>query len=325
MPEVNQGETDNLIPPRTESAAEADDDNSGLWNLNEPQEDGIIEESDETETENVAQKVVETEEEDTQDEKAEAQAPIKFSPEMNFEMEDGTVVSGNDLNMQRMMHADYSRKMADVTNIRSAAEQYVTQAKQTAEQLTRFTEQLNERVNAQIPPEPDERLLYSGNPADAQKYAAQMSARRNVLAFLNDVSQASAAVHEVTAQSSQADEDMIRFEENMKLAGVLPETSSEQGRRKFVNEMTKFAVSNFGFSEEELARWPDHRSWHVLSYAKKGFDAERASKSARAKIAAAPVVKNPPRVTSQKALSAEDEKLFRSARESARYHGFTLG
>jgi hypothetical protein len=330
MSDENFGETDNLLPPRTESANKPDDDNSSLWNLDEPLEEETIEESSEDETENEAEPEIEAKtstsnDEDESDKTKEAQAPIKFSADLKFELDDGTVLSGEDLKMQRMMHEDYSRKMVDVAETRNQANTYVANAKATADHLTKFTEALSAKLAAQLPTEPDERLLYTGNPVDAQNYGMQMQAYRNAMAFLDDVTQATNTVKSVSNQSNQADIDMYVFEENMKLAEQLPETRSEKGRAKFYKETSDFAKSTFKFSEDEIKAQRDHRVWHVLNYAKKGYEAEKASKSAKAKIAAAPIVKSPPRLIAGKPLSADDEALFRKGQASANYHGFKLG
>ena len=146
-----------------------------------------------------------------------------------------------------------------------AAQARDTYAKQAQQELAQFSEQQAQQYQmlAQqfIPPEPDDRLLYTGNPNDQLKYQQQQAEHRSGLAQLQKLQQA-AQVHASRAQQIREDHERAEQEQDaQRLREAMPEWFDETHHADLNNQLTATAKA-MGYPEDRL---PDADSADLLA------------------------------------------------------------
>lgn len=136
-----------------------------------------------------------------------------------------------------------------------AAQARETYAKQAQQELAQFSEQQAQRYQmlAQqfIPPEPDDRLLYTGNPNDQLKYQQQQAEHRRGLAQLQQLQQ---AAQEHAGRAQQIRDDHARAEQEQdaqRLREAMPEWFDETQHADLNASLTATAKA-MGYPEDRL-------------------------------------------------------------------------
>lgn len=273
-----EAETDSVMP---------ETDNPEAWDYFDPDEDN--EEAPATEgTDDEAQQVTEEEadpegEAEPEDaepssEDAEDKQPEHATLDALVKLADGSEVAVRDLIAGQMLKDDYSRKTQSIAEQRKAYES-------SSARLEKQTSALIDYIAQRMPPEPN-RELAATDPAKwnqmKARYDAAVSDLQGILGVKEDVQAARNEANEAVHQQTLRDE-------NRKLTMMFPEAGTKDGREAFFTNAHKAAVE-LGFSEAELHQVSDHRLYALAHWARRGLEAEKQSKAARAKVQDAPPV-----------------------------------
>ncbi|MBA3243249.1 MAG: hypothetical protein H0T60_18670 [Acidobacteria bacterium] len=242
---------------------------------------------------------------ETKDETETEGTPAKAGPEVKDDvvvtLQTGDKVALSDLKSGYMRQQDYSRKTQELSNKRRDLETTISLVNQSVDGIA-------EMLKETIPPAPDISLSWS----DPGRYVSEKAMHEAATARLHEVINRAQAPREVAQQLNQEQRTELIHSENARLAEVMPQTATQQGRQKFFAEASAVA-KEIGFSDVELQGAVDHRMFVALHYARKGMEAERAQKTAKAKVANVPPVSPQKRPQAGKGASANAEAMKRLA------------
>jgi hypothetical protein len=259
----------------TDNATEtSDDDTAEDWDYFDPDEDQDTEEVTEDEAPDDEE---EGEPEGEAEEAEPEETPVVYAEDTAVvKLADGTEVPIAEIKNGYLRQSDYSRKTQEVANERKTVQADV-------ERMQRITTAFVEHISALVPDAPDTALAYS----DAAKYTAQKAQHEAAMAQVQKLIELGHAPKEVGDTMSAADRQKMLHEENEKLISLIPEAGAPEGRQAFFKSLQPVA-KDFGFSDEELGGLTDHRIFALAHWAAKGKAAEKATATAKAKVAKAP-------------------------------------
>lgn len=273
-------EIDNLPPGGgTETVDTHNDDTSDFeWDYYDPEDDPdtvepVAEEGTDDEEGEPEGQPEDVDPEDTAEQSDDDEAPQEAAATAVVKLPDGTETTVGELSQGYLRQADYSRKTQELAESRKAA-------KAQAEQVEKVTQTLVDHISKFIPDEPDPSLAYS-NP---QQYATQKAQHDAAIQQFQALLATKEEANQTRAGMDAQERQQLVQEEGQKLFAMIPEAANEKTRAAFFNGVGE-AAKAIGFSEQEVLSATDHRIYALAHWAKKGMDAEKASASAKAKMA----------------------------------------
>lgn len=274
------GETDNPDLGTDNAHPISETDSLAEYDYYDPEEDtvvdqteaGIEDETQETEpeaevsTEEVVAEVVEEVEPQAEGE----QAPV--SEDTPVKMADGSTVTVKDLIAGSMRQADYTRKSQENANYRK-------QVEADAEQIAGITEAFVDYLTSMVPAEPSPALAQS----DYQKYVAQKAQHDAGMVQIQKLIELGQKPKEIVGERTKEEHQKLIQDEMHKLSLAVPETATEEGRKKFFNDVRSVA-EEVGFPISEIQQITDHRVFVLASLAKEGLAAREAKVKVREKV-----------------------------------------
>ncbi|MDW9537133.1 hypothetical protein GOB07_13790 [Sinorhizobium meliloti] len=188
----------------------------------------------------------------------------------------GEQVPLEELKQGYLRESDYRRKTQELGNKRGSLEAMTTRVASTANAIAEFLIQ-------QLPPEPS-RTLAMQNP---NEYTRQKAVYDGALEQVQRLIDMSAEPKQVAGELKQAATEETLAAENARLLEAFPHLAKEEAREKFFTDAFK-AGQDFGFSQDEMQGFTDHRYFKVIHYAQLGLQAEQAKSKAMTKVANAP-------------------------------------
>lgn len=222
--------------------------------------------------------------EEGQPDEAEAEpAPTEPQPTYADEtakvkLADGEEITVAELTQQRMLRQDYTRKTQEVAQQRKSVEA-------DASRIEQITQAFVDHLSAMVPAEPPHSLALS----DPGAYTRQKAQHDAAMAQVQKLVELGSQPKQITGAMSQADQQAAMQEENRKLVEMFPETGTQDGRKRFWDEVSSTAM-DIGFTAEELSSATDHRLFALAHWARKGMAADKAKAEAKAKVANVPPV-----------------------------------
>jgi len=273
-------ESDNFSEmPETDNVETSEHDNPEPLEEIDPEtdnEDFTEEEGTEDEVEEAISEEAPEEEADSNPADADEQAAVTAADDAVVQMDDGTTVTVKELRLGNMRQADFSRKSQENANHRKELGTYAQRLKQQNDAFV-------EAVSALIPEAPPIELATTNPTKYWQEKAYHEEAVKKVESLMAVGQEAETVAQEMT----QADQQKLVQEENLKLASLFPETGSKAGREKFFRDGQK-AAEFVGFSTQELNGTMDHRLFALAHWAQRGIQAEQVKTKAKAKAQKAP-------------------------------------
>ncbi|MDX1192649.1 hypothetical protein GOL96_15910 [Sinorhizobium medicae] len=198
------------------------------------------------------------------------------APDTIITLKGGEQVPLEELKLGYLRERDYRHKTQELGNKGRNLETMTTRVATTANAIAEFLIQ-------QLPAEPT-RMLAIQNPAE---YTRQKSVYDGALEQVQRLIDVSAEPKRVGDEPKQAATQETLAAENAKLLEAFPRLAREDARERFFAEAFK-AGEDFGFSQDEMQGFTDHRYFKVMHYAMLGFRAEQAKSKALTKVANAP-------------------------------------
>jgi len=270
-------ETDNapLDEDATDNFTTSDDDTAEDFSYYDPDEDEP--DTDDTEEDEAPDDEEEGEPEGEAEEAEPEETPVVYAEDTAVvKLADGTEVPIAEIKNGYLRQSDYSRKTQEVANERKTVQADV-------ERMQRITTAFVEHIAALVPDPPPEELFYT----DRAKYQLMEHQYRKASEQIQELIKIGDAPKEVGEAMSNADRQKLLHEENEKLISLIPEAGAPEGRQAFFKGVQS-AANEFGFSDEELSGLTDHRVFALAHWAAKGKAAEKATATAKAKVAKAP-------------------------------------
>ncbi|WP_373413705.1 hypothetical protein [Ensifer aridi] len=188
----------------------------------------------------------------------------------------GEQVPLEELKLGYLRERDYRHKTQELGNKGRNLESMTTRVANTANAIADFLVQ-------QLPPEPS-RALAIQNP---NEYTRQKAVYDSAMEQVQRLIDMSAEPKQVAAELKNAATEETLAAENAKLLEAFPHLSKEDAREKFFADAF-MAGQDFGFSQDEMQGFTDHRYFKVMHYAMLGLQAEQAKEKALKKVANAP-------------------------------------
>lgn len=224
-------------------------------------------------------------------------------------LSDGTKLTLDEVEKGFMRERDYRHKTQELGNARRNVADLQARLEKVSETVVDF-------LAKAIPPAPDPALMVSDPLRHYQEMQAHQSGMQQVQALLEQANAAKEVGKALTAEQQQ--ETVAR--ERAALLEKLPHLRDKAKMEKFAQSIAPFA-QQMGFSSEELAGLTDHRMIHVLHYAMRGMEAEKARQTVKDKVAKAPPVSAPPKAAKQATgNSARQQQLRERFRKTGSIH-----
>ncbi|MDX0955632.1 hypothetical protein GOE09_29090 [Sinorhizobium medicae] len=198
------------------------------------------------------------------------------APDTIITLKGGEQVPLEELKLGYLRERDYRHKTQELGNKGRNLETMTTRVATTANAIAEFLIQ-------QLPPEPS-RTLAMQNP---NEYTRQKAVYDGALEQVQRVIDMSAEPKQVAGELKQAATEETLAAENARLLEAFPHLAKEEAREKFFTDAFK-AGQDFGFSQDEMQGFTDHRYFKVIHYAQLGLQAEQAKSKAMTKVANAP-------------------------------------
>ncbi|MGE7367899.1 hypothetical protein ACQKKX_02360 [Neorhizobium sp. NPDC001467] len=188
----------------------------------------------------------------------------------------GEQVPVKELKLGYMRLSDYRTKTQEAANQRRSLEDMSNRVAGTAHAFANF-------LASQLPEEPSTQLAMT-NPA---AYTQQKVIYDSALQRINEIIAMGQQPQNVVKQLTDQQKLEKLHAEDEKLREHFPETATKEGREKFF-EGAFTTGHEFGFSDEEMQGFDDHRYLRVIHYAQLGLAAEKAKAKAMQKMENAP-------------------------------------
>ncbi|WP_037460685.1 hypothetical protein [Sinorhizobium fredii] len=257
-------------------------DDAANLNFAEPEEANEQEEEDQqspSETDEANEDGQETDETaDQGDEPAESEQDdaATEAKDQVITLKGGEQVPLEELKLGYMRDRDYRHKTMDLGKRSGALEAMTTRVANTANAIADFLIQ-------QLPPEPSPALAMQ-NPAE---YTRQKAMYEVALTRVQQVIDLGNEPKAVSGELKTAASEETLAAENAKLLEAFPHLVKDEAREKFFADAFKVG-GDFGFSQDEMQEFTDHRYFKVMHYAMLGLQAEQAKNKALTKVNNAP-------------------------------------
>lgn len=253
----------------------------------EPSQDGIAGETDETAQDAGQETDAPANDEDEGNaEEADETAAANTADETVITLKGGEQVPLKELKLGYMRERDYRVKTSEIANRGRSLEQMTTSVQQTAHAIADFLAQ-------QMPEEPP-RTLAMQNPAE---YTRQKAIYDSALAQVSQIIDLGKQPQQVNqALTTQQQKDTLE-RENAALEDAFPTIANNPKAREKFFQGAFSAARDLGFSDQEMQGNTDHRMFKLAHYARLGLAAERAKETALAKVNNAPAVVAKPKAS----------------------------
>lgn len=270
--DLPDGETDNV------EISENDDlENLDFYDPDEEQDDEVNQAEDGTDDEEGEGEEA-AEDADDEPEAEDAPSASEIADDVLVKMPDGSTIPFGDLKESPMLKADHTRKSQALANDRA-------QVVEKAQNVEGITDALVDFLAKAMPAEPHVGLSVT----DPNRYTREKAQYEAAIQTLNGVVEMGRKAKAVTSGMSDEDKRKDQQAHNAQLAQMFPEVSDPAKRDKFLADATE-AARAIGYSDEEVVGVYDSKTIALAHWAKKGMDAEKARKTAKAKAAKAPPV-----------------------------------
>ncbi|AWM23437.1 hypothetical protein [Sinorhizobium fredii] len=264
-------------------------DDAANLNFAEPEEANEQEEQDQqspSETDEANEDGQETDETaDQGDEPAESEQEEAATEAQDqvITLKGGEQVPLEELKLGYMRDRDYRHKTMDLGKRSSSLEAMTTRVANTANAIADF-------LISQLPSEPSPALAMQ-NPAE---YTRQKAMYEVALTRVQQVIDLGNEPKAVSGELKTAATEETLAAENAKLLEAFPHLSKDEARAKFFDDAFKVG-RDFGFADEEMQGFTDHRYFKVMHYALLGLQAEQAKNKALTKVNNAPPAAHKPK------------------------------
>lgn len=302
--------TDNLPQGGTDSAQPSTSiDDPANWNFDDPddeQDNAKPKEATGTDVEKAENAPAEDQDEDVQeattdeqqedpdaeatakdDKQAEKPAPT-LDDDVKVKLKSGEEVTLRELRDGFMRQSDYTRK-------RQVDEQRATHIRAVSDRIQNY-------LQTQIPPLPDQRLAWENPTAYAAQLAQHDAAKRHWSEVVAIADEAKQVAETFTAEQRA---EMIQTEYS-RLVERMPELATQKGREAFRNKI-KPAAEYLGVPMEEVDNITLHTHLIALDLVAEGLAARKAKQIAKQKV------QNVPPVAPAKRQAAQTPKAIKNA------------
>lgn len=261
-------------------------------------------EATEPETEEEAAEPDATAEESETEEESQEEAPQPVEIVI-----DGEKLSIEEIKASRLRHADYTRKTQELADNRKQLEEAAAALKQERELYAQLLPALQAQLQEQ---EPDWDKLFEQDPSNAPKEYVKYQQRK-------EAARLAAAEAERVRQQQQTEtvqQQQARLnEEYGKLLKAVPEWTNPDKYKADIEKLIDVA-KKFGFTDQELGGFTDHRQILVLRAAAQSMDQQKrvqAVKAAEPKVAVVkPGAKAAPKKVDE--ITAGKQRLAKTGR-----------
>lgn len=196
-------------------------------------------------------------------------------------LSDGQEVPLSQLEKERLLQADYTRKTTEIAQDRERVSAYETTLKERASLIETAQQKLVALVQGLIPPEPPAHLAQQ-NPA---QYVQAQAMRQQAMTELQGWLDAGTETQNAVSALTEAQTEQLRTAENDHLIKARPGLKDPAALAKFDSEVAS-AAKQFGFPDEMIAATHDHRVRQMAYYAAIGLRAEANRKAAQRRVEA---------------------------------------
>lgn len=215
----------------------------------EPDEDGDDVEDDDESEEDSGDESAEEAEDGPEELKGGRIAPQNAK----VKLPDGSLTTVDELLKGYHRQSDYTRKMQGISEDRKALEADRERASQTAQQLQEQYDRASAMLDAWKPQQPQ--TTYEQDPMAWGKYQADMAAWSQ----WNEQIGTQLSERQKQVEEEQSAQRLKYLQnENTQLVEKIPQLADDAKRKAFFSEASK-AMSEFGFSQEDIAGITDHR------------------------------------------------------------------
>jgi hypothetical protein len=197
---------------------------------------------------------------------------------------DGEKLSIEEIKASRLRHADYTRKTQELADNRKQLEETAAALRQERELYAQLLPALQAQLQEQ---EPDWDKLFEQDPTNAPKEYVKYQQRKEAARL------AAAEAERVRQQQQTETEQQYRArlnDEYGKLLKAVPEWTNPDKYKADIQKLTDVA-KQFGFTDQELNGFTDHRQILVLRAAAQSMDQQKRVQAVKAATPQVAVVK----------------------------------
>lgn len=234
------------------------------------EDQGQKEATEETEVEGEEPETEETEEATEEEAEKEEDGPEevtggKFAADTaNVRLKDGTVISVQDLKRGYLSQASFTRGTQENAKERETLASQKAETEQYARTLQAQRDFLLQASEQFLPQAPDESLLNANSVNyDPIRYMTAKAEYDKKVGLLTQLQTAAQAEQARTTQEQQRQQKELRDREAKLLVEAMPELKKPEVYNKFWAEAVD-TMSEYGYSQEELAEALDHRMYPIF-------------------------------------------------------------
>lgn len=262
-------------------AGDLDDiaENTDYYDPDEEQETGTLEADDES---TFGDDETPEEGETAEDEELEGEPSEEEEPEDPVIDLGEEQVPLSELKEGRLRQQDYSRKMAEVTDLRKEAETTRDQYTKNSAYVNSLLQNMTNWLEGVIPPEPDFQLSRT----DPSEYQYQKALREKAMSEVAQVVQLSKQAQQSNQQVSQQQQAAIVQQHRAGLEKSFPHIKGSPEKLNAFVDSARKAATEFGFTEQEVANVTDNRILEAMHFAALGRRSVENRNNAKRRIQA---------------------------------------
>lgn len=204
---------------------------------------------------------------------AEEDARPEAKDDVLIKLDDGSTISVAELKAKAVtLETENARILQEATNERREVQQYGQNLSETFDAVVKFLE-------AKLPPQPDDSLLWS----DPTRHHQMTYLRNAAIGELQSLLQVKQSVDGSNAQISEADVKAYQAAEKAKLVKAVPNLKDES-RYKAAMDKTKAYLASVGFDKELIESTHDAKMLQVAMDAAYGREARDNAAKAKAQV-----------------------------------------
>lgn len=236
----------------------------------------------------------------------------RFAPDSaKVKLEDGRTVSIAELKRGTLFQADYTRKTTELAEERKRFSEQKALADDFARNIAREREILLAYAQQFMPKPPDPAM----KEYDRFGYEDAKEAYQGRMAALQHLAQQHQAWQARQQQETEAQAMERKRAEAAKLFETLPELRDREKYARFWNETVE-ALSEYGFTAEELNEADDHRFYKVFRDLVQYRKARKSAPKVKEDVQRKPVLKSQKRMNPQNRSSREKQARYEQLKRS---------
>lgn len=234
-------------------------------------------------------------------------------------LKDGTTISVQDLKRGYLSQQSFTRGTQENAKERETLASLKAEVETTARTLQQQRDFLLQASQQFLPQPPDDSLLDTNSPNyDPLRYMSVRADYEKRVAALNQLHQMSQAEQARMAQAQQGQTQEARNREAQKLLEVMPELGKPDVYKKFWAESVD-TMSEYGYSEEELASVIDHRNYKVFRDLAAYRRARSKLPAIKEKVESRPVLQGKKRMDPQEKTSRDKLQRHEQLRKTGSF------